>query len=96
MIVLQFLTLFWKVPVFQRLVMNECTALTRTQLTLMTLTFAEIAFWEVIFADGKIIIDLYGHIFATGRYVIVISSMIIVGGGELFCKITEDVLTGSE
>ena len=59
--------------------MNQCTALIRTQLTLTTLTFAEIAFWEIIFADGKIIINLYGLIFAIGRYVIVVSSMIIVG-----------------
>ena len=69
---------------FQRHVMNQCTALIRTQLTLTTLTFAEIAFWEIIFADGKIIINLYGLIFAIGRYVIVVSSMIIVG--EIFLQ----------
>lgn len=62
--------------------MNQCTALIRTQHTLTTLTFAEIAFWEIIFADGKIIINLYGLIFAIGRYVFVVSSMIIVG--EIF------------
>ena len=74
--------------------MNQCTALIRTQLTLTTLTFAEIAFWEIIFADGKIIINLYGLIFAIGRYVIVVSSMITVRE-TFFCKITEDVRTES-
>lgn len=67
---------------FQRHVINQCTALIRTQHTLTTLTFAEIAFWDIIFADGKIIINLYGLIFAIGRYVVVVSSMIIVG--EIF------------
>ena len=77
--------------------------------TLRALVFAGISFHEInfrgckfchilrgfIFVDGEIIMISRGLMFVFAKYVMFMSSVIILGRKEIFAKITEHVLTES-